>query len=287
MYIGNTPSTSAFVSLTERFNGDNTTTNFTLSRTVYATGDIEVIVNNVQQDPFTAYTVSGTTLTFDGAPSSGTGNIIVTYRNSIISKFVPSDGTVITASIADGAITGAKIANYTVASNDLSNTGVTFGSYGGATQIPVVTVGIDGRVTYAANVAFSAVPTYSSGPFAVGNTSGAIANTSLDVYGGVAMNVVTLATSSNTINVALANYFVVNPAGTTSFVFTGAPVARDSSFVIELANGGAYTVTFPAAVRWPANTAPTLTSSGKDLLIFSTANTGTTWRGSSLIGYTA
>jgi len=287
MYIGNTPTTSAFVSLTERFNGDNTTTNFTLSRTVYATGDIEVIVNNVQQDPFTAYTVSGTTLTFDGAPSSGTGNILVTYRNSIISKFVPSDGTVITASIADGAITGAKIANYTVASNDLSNTGVTFGSYGGATQIPVVTVGIDGRVTYAANVAFSAVPTYSSGPFAVGNTSGAIANTSLDVYGGVAMNVVTLAISSNTINVALANYFVVNPAGTTSFVFTGAPVARDSSFVIELANGGAYTVTFPASVRWPLGTAPTLTSSGKDLLIFSTANTGTTWRGSSLIGYTS
>ena len=297
MYIGNTPSTSAFVSLTERFNGDNTTTAFTLSRTVYATGDIEVIVNNVQQDPFTAYTVSGTTLTFDGAPSSGTGNILVTYRNSIISKFVPSDGTVITASIADGAITGAKIAagtitgdkiaSYTIPSSDLSNTGVTFGSYGGATQIPVVTVGIDGRVTYAANVAFSAVPTYSSGPFAVGNTSGAIANTSLDVYGGVAMNVVTLATSSNTINVALANYFVVNPAGTTTFVFTGAPVARDSSFVVELANGGAYTVTFPASVRWPLGTAPTLTSSGKDLLIFSTANTGTTWRGSSLIGYTA
>lgn len=297
MYIGNTPSTSAFVSLTERFNGDNTTTAFTLSRTVYATGDIEVIVNNVQQDPFTAYTVNGTTLTFDGAPSSGTGNILVTYRNSIISKFVPSDGTVLTASIADGAITGAKIAagtitgdkiaSYTIPSSDLSNTGVTFGSYGGATQIPVVTVGIDGRVTYAANVAFSAVPTYSSGPFAVGNTSGAIANTSLDVYGGVAMNVVTLATSSNTINVALANYFVVNPAGTTAFVFTGAPVARDSSFVIELTNGGAYTITFPASVRWPLGTAPTLTSSGKDLLIFSTANTGTIWRGSSLIGYTA
>jgi len=286
MYIGNTPTTSAFVSLTERFNGDNTTTNFTLSRTVYATGDIEVIVNNVQQDPFTAYTVSGTTLTFTGAPSTGTGNILVTYRNSIISKFVPSEGTIL-PSIAAGSITGDKIASATIGSSNLTTTGVSSGSYGGATQIPVVTVGTDGRVTYAANVSFSAVPTYSSGPFAVGNTSGAIANTSLDVYGGVAMNVVTLATSSNTINVALANYFVVNPAGTTTFVFTGAPVARDSSFVIELANGGAYTVTFPASVKWPANTAPTLTSSGKDLLIFSTANTGTTWRGSSLIGYTA
>ena len=184
-------------------------------------------------------------------------------------------------------ITGASIALNTIGSSNLTTTGVSAGSYGGATQIPVITVGTDGRVTYSANVAFSAVPTFSSGPFAVGNTSGAIANTTLDVYGGVAMNVVTLANTSNTVNVALANYFVCTPAGTTTFVFTGVPVSRDSSFVIELTNGGAYTVSFPSSVRWPANTAPTLTSSGKDLLIFSTANTGSTWRASSLIGYTA
>jgi hypothetical protein len=184
-------------------------------------------------------------------------------------------------------ITGASIALNTIGSSNLTTTGVSAGSYGGATQIPVSTVGTDGRVSYSANVAFSAVPTFSSGPFAVGNTSGAIANTSLDVYGGVAMNVVTLATTSNTVNVALANYFVCTPAGTTTFVFTGVPVSRDSSFVIELTNGGAYTISFPSSVRWPANTAPTLTASGKDLLIFSTANTGSTWRASSLIGYTA
>jgi hypothetical protein len=184
-------------------------------------------------------------------------------------------------------ITGASIASNTIGSSNLTITGVSSGSYGGATQIPVITVGTDGRVTYSANVAFSAVPTYSSGPFAAGNTSGAIANTTLDVYGGVAMNVVTLATSSNTVNVALANYFISTPAGTSTWIFTGVPTSRDSSFVLQMANGGNYTITWPASVKWPSNTAPTLTSSGVDILIFSTVNTGTTWRGSSLIGYTA
>jgi len=184
-------------------------------------------------------------------------------------------------------ITGASIASNTIGSSNLTITGVASGTYGGATQIPVITVGTDGRVTYSANVAFSAVPTYSSGSFAVANTSGAIANTTLDVYGGVAMNVVTLATSSNTVNVALANYFISTPAGTSTWLFTGAPVSRDSSFVLQLANGGNYTVTWPSSVKWPSNTAPTLSTNGVDLLIFSTANTGTTWRGSSLIGYTS
>jgi len=43
-----------------------------------------------------------------------------------------------------------------VNSNELENTGVTAGTYGGEEQIPVITVGADGRVSSSANVSVSA-----------------------------------------------------------------------------------------------------------------------------------
>ena len=142
-YIGSTPTTQSFTSKTETFSGDGSTLNFTLSRSTYATTDLEVVVNAVIQDPNSSYTVSGTTLTFSEAPSSGSGNIIVTYRNYIISKFVPTANTVTSETIVDGSVTATKLAN----------TAVTSGNYGGASSVPSVTIDAQGRVTYAANVA--------------------------------------------------------------------------------------------------------------------------------------
>jgi len=81
-YIG-TPVQQALTKVTSQsFNGTGSQTVFTLNRAVNTGEELEVFVNNVQQEPGVgkSYTATGTTLTFDAAPSSGTGNVYVIYR---------------------------------------------------------------------------------------------------------------------------------------------------------------------------------------------------------------
>ena len=82
-YIGKAPNTAIVNQTTSQsFNGTGSATTFTLNRSVNVGEDLEVFVNNVQQEPGSgkSYTASGTTLTFDEAPPSGTGNVYVIYR---------------------------------------------------------------------------------------------------------------------------------------------------------------------------------------------------------------
>jgi hypothetical protein len=83
-----------------------------------------------------------------------------------------------------------------------------------------------------------------------------------------------------TINFESANFFSATSTAATTWAFTNPVASGDfGGFVLELNNGGAYTQTWPAAVDWPAGTAPTLTASGKDLLVFVTRDGGTIYHG--------
>lgn len=93
-YLGNTPSNQAYAPLIDYFSGDANTTVFTLSRPVASEAGILVIVNNVPQQPEDSYGVSGTTLTFTSAPSTGIDNIWVQYTSLITTVIAPSAGTV-------------------------------------------------------------------------------------------------------------------------------------------------------------------------------------------------
>ena len=78
----------------KRFNGDGSTTDFTLDVAPSSTLDIEVFVGNERQDPNSAYTLSGTTLSFTGAPPSGTNNIYVVHQAKAVGTINPGTNSV-------------------------------------------------------------------------------------------------------------------------------------------------------------------------------------------------
>ena len=79
-FLGKEPQEAYNSPTKDRFSGDASTTAFTLSRSVANAADLEVFVDNVQQEPTVAYTVSGSTLTFTGTPATGSNNIYAVHR---------------------------------------------------------------------------------------------------------------------------------------------------------------------------------------------------------------
>jgi hypothetical protein len=111
-YLGNTPTTQSFISGTDYFSGNGSTTAFTLTRTVASVNDIEAVVNNVVQRPNDAYTISGTTITFTSAPSSGTDNIYVRYLSTTTQSITPSQNTVAYSTLNTDLQSGGYASNF-------------------------------------------------------------------------------------------------------------------------------------------------------------------------------
>ena len=93
-YLGNSPTQQGFIPAVDFFSGNGITTAFTLSRPVASVAQVQATIENVPQNPGTAFTVSGNTITFDGAPPSGTNNIYVYYTSPITQVIQPGAGTV-------------------------------------------------------------------------------------------------------------------------------------------------------------------------------------------------
>jgi len=106
VYLGNELLTATPVNSNthiDEFNGDGSTTAFTLTRTPAANSaaNYAVFIDNIYQryGSSYAYSVSGTTITFTSAPPSGTNNIQVIQLNGV--------NTLNT--VANGAISKAKL----------------------------------------------------------------------------------------------------------------------------------------------------------------------------------
>jgi len=108
-YIGNTSTTQAFTPAVDYFSGTGSATAFTLSRPVASVAQVQVVIDNVAQNPSSAYTVSSNTITFTSAPLSGTNNIYVYYTSPITQVIAPGQGTVNATSLASSTGSGAVV----------------------------------------------------------------------------------------------------------------------------------------------------------------------------------
>jgi hypothetical protein len=104
----------------------------------------------------------------------------------------------------------------------------------------------------------------------------------LDLNGNYAGNIT--AVSLLDIDCSTANYFTKTIAADSTFTFSNPPASRAFAFALELTHtSGA--ITWPAAVKWPKDTAPTLTTGKTHVFIFVTDDGGTRWRGAALVDY--
>jgi len=83
---------------------------------------------------------------------------------------------------------------------------------------------------------------------------------------------------AQTLDLALSNDFTATVNGNTTFTIANTPATGVVGFSLQLVGGGAFTITF-ANAKYPAATAPALTTGGIDVITFITYDNGVNWRG--------
>lgn len=310
-YIGNQPNIGNWRKLDDisgSFNG--ATTSFTTSVageniTAASANQLFISLGGVIQEPGVDFTVTTNTITFTTAPASGL-NFFGVYAGDSLNIAGPSDGTVGTSALQDGAVTSAKILDGTIVDADvnasaaiayskLSLTGsivnADINASAAIVDTKLATISTAGKVSGTAitsgNISTSgsisttnALSTTST--LAVGQASAA-ANTDLDLAGTYAQTIVSVAALD--INCSTGNYFIKTINGSSTFTVSNIPSSRAYSFTLELTHTSG-TITWFSGVEWPNGTPPTLTTGKTHLFMFVTDDGGSRWRASSLINYT-
>ena len=144
------------------------------------------------------------------------------------------------------------------------------------------------KIRNAANSAWNAFAALDDSAFRVSSTGQVgigvtpASNTDLDVSGTIAQNVVAMAALD--VDCSTGNYFTKTINADSTFTFSNVPSSRAYSFVLELTHTSG-TVTWPSSVKFPADTAPTLTTGKTHLFVFETNDGGTRFRGAALVDY--
>ena len=115
MYLGNQPALS-YTSFAKQDFTTSATTSYTLDNPVTNENEIALFINFVRQEPTTAYTASGTTLTLTSA-TSATDDMYCVFLGKAVQTVNPPSGSVGTSQIADLAVTSGKLASGVLPTN--------------------------------------------------------------------------------------------------------------------------------------------------------------------------
>jgi len=199
---------------------------------------------------------------------------------------------VLTATSFSGSLAGTA-SNATVAVNAQGLTGtpsITVGTVSGTTGTFSGNVSIGGTLTYddVTNIDSVGLITARSG---INVTAGVStfaaqiqANGGTKITGSQTSNI--SAMGANAVDCSAGNYFTKTISGATTFTFTNVPTGVAYTFTMEVTLNGSNAITWPATVKWPADTPPAITDGKTQLFVFLTDDGGTRWRGSSIVDYT-
>jgi hypothetical protein len=235
-------------SSTTLYSGNGSTVAFTLPAAPGSANRVWVYINGVYQFRST-YSVSGSTLTFNVAPPTGTNNIEVTIDSTVGSSVVPTDGSVTTLKLADNSVTSTKIADNAITSSKLDTNAVS-------------TVKVANGAITDVKLATDSVTTSK-----IANTS--VTTEKLQTGIGLTNPVITGSIVEDIFTITDGASVALDPANGTVQLWTlGAnrsPTATNfvngQTMTLMINDGTAFTITWPG-VTWVGGTAPTLALTG-------------------------
>ena len=199
---------------------------------------------------------------------------------------------VLTATSFSGSLAGTA-STATVATNSYGLVGspnINVGSVTGTTGTFSGNVSVGGTLTYddVTNIDSVGLITARSGINVLAGVSTFAAqieaNGGTKITGSQTSNI--SAMGANSVDCSAGNYFTKTITGATTFTFDNVPTGVAYTFTMEVTLNGSNAITWPGSVKWPADTAPSITDGKTQLFVFLTDDGGTRWRGSSVVDYT-
>ena len=257
--VGTTPAISIDENLAVKTYGDITMTGTTPTLTIGDAGaeDTKIVFDGNAKDFYVALDDSADKLVIGEGSTVGTNSILTVTDDTVtvgdgaaVDTYINFDGNAVDYRIGlddgtDKLEIGAGVAHGTTAAIAIDS---------------AADMTIGGYINFQDEQAIRPeIKDYAETVNAIGDLGGG--TDAIDVSAG---NVVTATVSTST-----QTFTFTNPSAT----------GKACSFTLILTNGGSQTVNWPSSVDWADGSAPSLTSSGVDILTFTTVDAGTIWYG--------